>query len=157
MRVTVLLAIALTIAFATAASARHSTIPPITDTIRGVGTAALPGAPHGVSPLMCLGENNARNSPLLTSLVIDMDKQTVAGDGIGCHNDQPCPITEVTESYIRFKVSDAWSGEISRISGALTVTRSKEEEWQTIYDLICKPAYDRQDHTGTRHRRPSLH
>jgi hypothetical protein len=96
--------------------------------------------------LMCLGENNARNSPLLTSLVIDMDKQTVAGDGIGWHNDQPCPITEVTESYIRFKVSDAWSGEISRISGALTVTRSKEEEWQSIYDLICKPAYDRQDH-----------
>jgi hypothetical protein len=43
MRVTVHLAIALTIAFATAASAapRHSTIPPITDTIRGVGTAAL--------------------------------------------------------------------------------------------------------------------
>jgi hypothetical protein len=51
MRVTVLLAIALTIAFATTASAapRHGTIPPITDTIRGVGTAALPVAPHGVS------------------------------------------------------------------------------------------------------------
>jgi hypothetical protein len=30
--------------------------------------------------LMCLGENNASNSPLLTSLVIDMGKQTVAGD-----------------------------------------------------------------------------
>ena len=60
--------------------------------------------------LMCLGENNARNSPLHTSLVFDMDKQTVAGDGIGCHNDQPCPITEVTEGYIRFKISDAWSG-----------------------------------------------
>ena len=107
--------------------------------------------------LMCLGENNARNSPLLTSLVIDMDKQTGAGDGIGCHNDQPCPITEVTESYIRFKVSDAWSGEISRISGALTVTRSTEDEWQTTYDLTCKPTYDRQDHTGTRHRRRSVH
>jgi hypothetical protein len=39
----------------------------------------------------------------------------------------------------------AWksSGEISRISGALTVTRSKEDEWQTIYDLTCKPTYDR--------------
>ena len=51
MRVTVLLAIALTIASATAALAapRHSTIPAITDPIRGVGTAALPGAPHGVS------------------------------------------------------------------------------------------------------------
>jgi hypothetical protein len=53
MRVTVLLAIALTIAFAMAASAESrqavSTIPPITDPIRGVGTAALPGAPHGVS------------------------------------------------------------------------------------------------------------
>ena len=50
MRITILLAIALTIAFATAALAgpRHSTIPPIT-VIRGVGTAALPGAPHGVS------------------------------------------------------------------------------------------------------------
>src|SRR5262249_8165898 len=92
--------------------------------------------------LMCLGENNARNSPLLTSLVIDMDKQTVAGDGIGCHNEQPCPITEVTESYIRFKVSDAWSGEISRISGALTVTHGKKDEWQTAYDLTCKPNYD---------------
>jgi hypothetical protein len=107
--------------------------------------------------LMCLGENNARNSRLLTSLVIDMDKQTVAGDGIGCH--QPCPITEVTESYVRFKVSDARSGKISRISSALTVTRSKEDEWQTIYDLTCKPTYDRQEHPGTRHRRahPSLH
>jgi hypothetical protein len=102
--------------------------------------------------LMCLGENNARNSPLLTSLVIDMDKHTVAGDGIGCHNDQPCPITEVTESYIRFKVSDAWSGEISRISGALIVTRSKEDEWQTIYDLTCKPTYDRRGHAGRIHQ-----
>ena len=51
--------------------------------------------------LMCLGENNARNSPLLTSLVIDMDKQTVAGDGIGCHNGQLCPIPEVTESLFQ--------------------------------------------------------
>ena len=51
MKVTVLLAIALTIGSATAALARprHSTIPPITDPIRGVGTAALPVAPRGVS------------------------------------------------------------------------------------------------------------
>jgi hypothetical protein len=72
--------------------------------------------------LMCLGENNARNSPLLTSLVIDMDKQTVAGDGIGCHNNQPCPITQVTESYIRFKVS----------SSAIVRDGNCVSEWRTF-------------------------
>ena len=51
MRVAVLLAIALTIASATAvlAEPRDSTIPPITDPIRGVGTATLPGPPQGLS------------------------------------------------------------------------------------------------------------
>ena len=37
----------------------------------------------------------------ITSPVIDMDKQTVAGDGIGCHNGQLCPIPEVTESLFQ--------------------------------------------------------
>jgi len=53
MRVTFILAIASTIAFATAVSAESrqavSTIRPITNPMRGVGTAALPDAPHGVS------------------------------------------------------------------------------------------------------------
>jgi hypothetical protein len=80
--------------------------------------------------------------PVSTSLVIDMDKQTVVGEGIGCHNNEPCPITQVTESYIRFTVLDAWSGELNRITGALTVAGNTEKNnaSRTIYDLTCKPA-----------------
>jgi hypothetical protein len=59
MRVTVLVAIALTIAFATASSAKSrqaaSTIPSTTVPIRGVGTGALPGAPYGVSTNLGFG------------------------------------------------------------------------------------------------------
>ena len=79
MRVTVLLAIALTIAFATAASARHSTIPPITDTIRGVGTAALPGAPHGVSTDQGFGALTGKTgSPTFDPLAQALDNSSTA-------------------------------------------------------------------------------
>jgi len=84
--------------------------------------------------LMCSGEDNARGNPH-TPLVINIDKQKVTAEGIGCHNDKPCPFTEVTETYIRFKVLGAWFGQIDRVTAALTVIDT-DKSW-ALYDLTC--------------------
>jgi hypothetical protein len=80
--------------------------------------------------------------PVSTSLVIDLDKKTITDTGgIGCQNPS-CPITEVTDTYIRFKDLETWQGGIDRVTGALTVYGSIDRggpAW-TIYDLTCKPA-----------------
>ena len=81
--------------------------------------------------------------PIETPVVLDLDNKTIKAPNLvecGANSVRPCPLTEVTETYIRF--TDGWKsvdGAIDRVSGEMTMTvwLGKEADH---YDFTCKPA-----------------